>query len=462
MTVQQGTLGIAQAGRARPAQSRLAGLVGWRLSDQAVQGVVTAAVMIVAARALGPSRLGELSFVLAIGAMLTPIVTTHNQVIVHDLVAEPDARRSILGASLVYGLVLATLLFAALVVVAVVAVDERTTRIALILGATTLPCIALSIGEGALQADSLGREIAIARGGSSVIGAGLKLAVIAIGGGVAGFVLAGTAQAIVTSFALFLFARSRVNDAFPLRVDWSRVRQLARRSLPLALSALSISVYMLLDQVVLGFMADDAELGRYAAAVRIAMAPVVLPMVVMTSATPGLAALRTESHELYIAQLQRLINFLGLLGVLIGGSLAIAAPILIRVVYGRPYSHAANVLSIVAIADIFVFLSVATGVWFVFEGRQTSYMTRAIIGALINVALLLVLIPRYGGHGAAWAALAAYCYVALFGNFLDKRTQPVFWMVLRSLTPRSLVSTFRRDLVGQVRARFSHTTGAQP
>jgi O-antigen/teichoic acid export membrane protein len=435
-------------------------LVGWRLSDQAVQGLLTAAVMVVTARVLGPSRLGELSFVLAIGAMASPIISTHNQVIVHDLVSQPAARRTILGASLVYGMSLALAIASALVVVALVAVDERTTRVALILGAITLPCVALAIGEGALQADARGREIAIARSGSSLIGATLKLSVVVIGGGVAGFVVAGTAQALLTSIALLLFARSRVRDAFPLQVDWSRVRDLARRSLPLALSALSMSVYMLVDQVVLGFMVDDAELGRYAAAVRIAIAPIVLPMVVMTSATPGLAALRTESHELYIAQLQRLVKLLALSGVLIGGAIALAAPLLVRVLYGQPYSGAGSVLSIVAVADIFVFLSVATGVWFVFEGRQTSYMTRAIIGAFINVALLLVLIPRYGGHGAAWAALAAYAYVAVVGNYLDARTRPVFWMVARALTPRSLVSTFGSELVGPVQRRLAARKGA--
>jgi O-antigen/teichoic acid export membrane protein len=183
-------------------------------------------------------------------------------------------------------------------------------------------------------------------------------------------------------------------------------------------------------------------------------------MVMMTSATPGLAALRTESHELYLLQLQRLINFLALSGVLIGGAIAIAAPVLIRVLYGHPYAGASSVLSIIAAADIFVFLSIATGVWFVFEGRQTSYMTRTIIGALINVALLLVLIPRYGGHGAAWAALVAYSYVAVFGNYLDKRTRPVFWMVVRSLTPRSLVSALRTDMVGQLRGHFVGRKGA--
>jgi O-antigen/teichoic acid export membrane protein len=453
VTAQQGTLGITQPARVAARPGPLARLVGWRLSDQVIQGVLTAAVMVVAARSLGPAGLGELSFVLAIGAMLTPIITTHNQVVVHDFVATPHERRSILGASLVYGLVLALVLFAVLVVVALTVVDNPTIRTALIVGATALPATALTFGEGALQADVRGREIAIARSGSSLVGAVCKVGALVGGAGAVGFVTAGSAQVVLAAVALGLFARRMVDDAFPLRVDWVRVRNLARRSLPLALSAFSISIYLLFDQVVLGFMSDDAELGRYAAAVRIAIAPVVLPMALMTSATPGLAALRAESNELYLAQLQRLINLVALAGVIIGGTLAITAPLLIRVLYGHQYSGAAGMLSIVAVADIFVFLSVATGVWFVFEGRQTSYMTRAMMGALLNVALLLLLIPRYGGYGAAWAALSAYGYVAIVGNHLDRRTRPVAAMVLRSLTPRSLMITARTDIVGAVRSR---------
>jgi PST family polysaccharide transporter len=53
---------------------------------------------------------------------------------------------------------------------------------------------------------------------------------------------------------------------------------------------------------------------------------------------------------------------------------------------------------------------------------------------VINVLLNLLLIPRYGGLGAAIATLAAQIVAVWLATLLYRPTRPVFHMQLRAMT----------------------------
>jgi len=52
---------------------------------------------------------------------------------------------------------------------------------------------------------------------------------------------------------------------------------------------------------------------------------------------------------------------------------------------------------------------------------------------LSNVVLNYILIPVYGGQGAAWATLVSYAIASFFAVLLYPRTRPVFWLMLKAL-----------------------------
>lgn len=72
------------------------------------------------------------------------------------------------------------------------------------------------------------------------------------------------------------------------------------------------------------------------------------------------------------------------------------------------------------------------------------------LGALANVVLNVILIPRYGMMGAAVATLVSYSAASYFALLLSQRTRPVFWMMTRALLmPWRAVSTIRNLRLGK-------------
>jgi PST family polysaccharide transporter len=75
----------------------------------------------------------------------------------------------------------------------------------------------------------------------------------------------------------------------------------------------------------------------------------------------------------------------------------------------------------------------AHGMWEINENLTRLSFQKTTIGAIMNIALNLWLIPRYGATGAAIATLISYVVVntVLIGVF--SKTRPMFMMQVRSL-----------------------------
>jgi len=120
-------------------------------------------------------------------------------------------------------------------------------------------------------------------------------------------------------------------------------------------------------------------------------------------------------------------------------ALAIAIPmtfasdVVVRVLYRSQYEGAGPILAVHIWAALFVFLGVAQGPWSINEGFTRLALFRTVLGAVVNVFLNLIWIPRFGPIGAAIATTASYALSAVLLNFASGRTREIFWMQLKSI-----------------------------
>ena len=74
-------------------------------------------------------------------------------------------------------------------------------------------------------------------------------------------------------------------------------------------------------------------------------------------------------------------------------------------------------------AGVFVFLGVASGKWFMAENLQIFSTINTTIGAVVNIGLNYILIPKIGIEGAAWATLISYFIAAYLCLAFWKKTR---------------------------------------
>jgi polysaccharide transporter, PST family len=225
--------------------------------------------------------------------------------------------------------------------------------------------------------------------------------------------------------------------------SWKATRPVALRLLsdswPQLLSSMAIMIYMRIDAVMLREMGGEEAVGIYAAATRMSELWYVIPMALLATVLPSVVQVRETDRGLYYRRLLRLFSLMSGISLTLAVPIALLSGRLITLVYGSDYAAAGPVLAVHIWASLFVFLGSAQETWNIAEGLVKLSFYRTLGGAAINVALNLILIPRYQGLGAAWATVIAYAFAAVFGNLFSAHTRPIFVLQVKSLLfPRYL------------------------
>jgi O-antigen/teichoic acid export membrane protein len=240
-------------------------------------------------------------------------------------------------------------------------------------------------------------------------------------------------EAVLAAIGLVIVYRRRGEGPGRWEVSAARARSLLRDSWPLILSGMVTMVYMRIDQVMLREMVGEREVGLYSAAVRLAEVWYLVPMALVASLYPNLVAAKQADEALFYRRLQRLYDLMAILGYAIAIPGMLLAGLVVRWLYGVDYREAAPMLAILVWTTVFVNLGVARSLFLTAMNWTRLHLFTVAVGGAVNVGLNLLLIPRYGGVGAAIATCVAYAMASYGACFLYRPLFPTGRMLTRSL-----------------------------
>lgn len=431
----------------KPTRTQILKNIAWLMGDRIIRIVLGLLVGVWIARYLGPDEFGKYSYAFAFisifGAM-TPLGL--HPIVVRDIVRDPPSARFLIGNAFVLyaAFSLAVSLFICLILVPLLDKDAATAN-AIILLSGTLVIKSTDIVKAWFEAQIQSKFVALLESLSFTIVSALKVALILIGAPMMAFVWAAALEALLIAITL-LWCYHRTAHRL---TDWSflpkRAKALARDSWPLMLSGLTIVIYMRIDQIMLGDMLGDSSVGIYSAAVRISEAWYFLPTTITASIYPAIAMLKKDSIALYAQKNQQLFSILIWLALGTAVATTFFADLIVKLTFGSSYAEAASILVIHVWSGVFVFLGVASNSWLVNENLQRLAFARALLGALINIACNVVLIPSMGGKGAALGTLIAQAFSSYLFDATHPATRSLFWMKTKAFSPRMpLQSLVRR------------------
>lgn len=174
-----------------------------------------------------------------------------------------------------------------------------------------------------------------------------------------------------------------------------------------------------LDLILLALFWTNREVGIYATAVFLAEMIWYIPAAVSTVLLPAVSSAGTESRakEISLKAIRHTV-FLSLAAAVV---LALSAQWLITMLYGTAFVPAVRalqvlLLGVVMLAPAKLIVSHLAGVG---KSQYVSYL--ALSGLALTLLLDIILIPRYGMLGAAWASAAAYSCSGLLSLYWLKR-----------------------------------------
>lgn len=233
---------------------------------------------------------------------------------------------------------------------------------------------------------------------------------------------------LITSFVVLIFLLFFFNFRIqPLRIAWNQDiwKKFLGRSWPLGLAMIFSMVYLYIDSVMLGFWGQINEVGWYNAAYRITGIPLVAMALISMSFYPILSKFFKESK----GKFQKFWNYqMGIMIILamplIIGGIFMASKIIVFF-YGVNYMQAIPVFRLLILVAGINFLFVSYNIALVVSNQQKKHLWICLITAVVNIALNLVLIPRYSFYGAGLSTLFSYIILLTLEVEFSRRFTPI-------------------------------------
>lgn len=388
---------------------KLAKNVAFRTGTEAFNKLVNLGFVVLVARKLGADGLGRYSFLLVLTSILGLIADCgFSRLMLREVATRRDEARKLLGASMLLKAFLSGVVFGLLWVVIRGLNRPGGTATGVGVGMTeaylfAAYCILLSFMEmfnaffvvdQRLDLDAVTNVVQ--RGGAVLLGIVLVLQGMGIEG--IGYAFA-VATAIAAALALGLVTRRFGRPTFGL--DIGLFKSLLKEAIPLALTVFFSTVYFRIDQVMLGWIRSEKELGWYSAAYRVFEVTVLVPSILMLIALPMFSRLVKESKQILVTAGQQFLVILLTLGLAISVVVGLSAPKIITL-FGRDFGAESSLALVVLMGTAApIFCNFVLTTLLIALRMQVRLMYCFMAGAAINIALNYVMISRWGYIGAA-------------------------------------------------------------
>jgi O-antigen/teichoic acid export membrane protein len=390
---------------------------GWMLADRLVRLAVVLVTGIFMARYLGVERFGQLNYASGVvGLFFTLTIMGLDEIVVRDLVRDPDKRPSLLGTTAVLKFLGALLLLVLVYATTLVEqMEDYTTALVMIIALAELlkPMVAV---EYWFQARVNGGPMARVSIAETLLGAGYKLLLIYIQAPLMWF-----AWSYVIETAVMALGNAWVYRAQGFRLaEWRWEKTLAvdilRQSWPLIIYGVALLVQARIDQVmiygvlesVVGSGAAYQEVGQYSVALRMVEALGFLPVVLQKSFAPAITGAKQRSPEQYAQRLTDFYRLMFLLFLLTAIPLYFLAEYVVVLLYGESYRMAGHLLALFGARLFFTNMGVAKTSFITNESLFKYSLLTVLIGATVNVSLNYFLIPTMRANGAIISSLVSF------------------------------------------------------
>jgi O-antigen/teichoic acid export membrane protein len=216
-----------------------------------------------------------------------------------------------------------------------------------------------------------------------------------------------------------------IPDIFTLKLKFNPViwRKIIIYSLPLLLAGLAGMVNEMLDRILLKIYLPDGvnvmrEIGIYGANYKIAILMTLFIQMFRYAADPFFFSQSKEkdAKKTYADVMKYFIIF-GLL-IFLGVMLYLD---IIKYFIGADYREGLRIVPIILLANLFLGIIYNLSIWYKLTNRTRFGAMIAVFGAVITIVLNIILIPKIGYMGSAWATFFCYFSMMLLSLYLGSR-----------------------------------------
>lgn len=230
--------------------------------------------------------------------------------------------------------------------------------------------------------------------------------------------------------------------------------RLLRLSVPLAVSGASVTIYSLLDKLMLGYFEEPSQVGLYTVARNVVETSLFPTFALIMALRPSLAGAyasgdRARCSHLINRSLRNTVSYSSCVVVVF---VCLAHP-LITGLFTDAFAKSAELLTLFLPLVVMRSLGAVILPGLIAADRAGTYARLTFVGALLNFVLNMLFIPVYQAKGAVAATLLSYLPVEIIGlravaqSFPDIWRRGDTWRVVKTAGAGVLVVAVYRNMI---------------
>ena len=408
--------------------------IGWLTAEKILRLPASVLTTVIIARYLGPNDFGALSYAMALLSLFAIFGGLGlNQILQREFNMHPENAGQLMAASIT------AIIFAATcssIIINIIAVTYLAPEVASLIAVGT-GILYLKVSDvlfSYYDADVRAKVYVKPQIIFLTIAVFVKIALVQFEFSIIYFMLVTILEPLGVIIAvIYSLATEKLTLLKNWRFKYVLFSNLLRDSWPLAVTALAVSLYMKVDQLMVGSILGLEEVASYTIAVKITEMAYFFPSVVMLSYFPQLQKKYSLSEKSFEKEFRKIMFGTVIFTIFIICVVSVLADDLILFLYGADFSSASDLIKIYIINLLFVSFGIVGGKWYLLKNLQKISMYRAFLGVLINIPLNLILIEHLGVNGAAISSVISFSIVGLFSDLLLPKTRRVFVLKLQSI-----------------------------
>ncbi|WP_052696202.1 flippase [Palaeococcus ferrophilus] len=374
------------------------------------------------ARYLGPANYGILSFALALNGIFGVIANFGlDPLTVREVARDKNLAKKYLANGLVLKLLFGTLTFLIVLIVADISGYPQITKmVVLIITLSTIVSGINKLFSDIYQAFERMEFMSLGQILQSMLYLVFAVTVIKLGLDVVYFAMI----YLIVNLCILGYHTVVITWKFlkpKIEADLNFWKSIVREAWPFALTAVFISIYYWVDSVMLSYMKGDEVVGWYNAAYRIIMLSLTVPALLNISIYPSMSYYWKSDQKVFYKLFNGYFTLMLPLAALLGVSVTALSNSITLIIFGSKYLPSAKILKILIWAPVSVYLSSPYGRLLEASNKQQISAKITGSGALINVALNLVLIPQLSAEGAAIATVLTEAFITSYVIIYSKK-----------------------------------------
>ena len=238
------------------------------------------------------------------------------------------------------------------------------------------------------------------------------------------YVLIMSAMTLLGQLLLWYYLKGQIRL---VKVSIKDVKKHIKPNLTLFVPVIAVSIYKIMDKIMIGGISDISEVGYYESAEKIIQVPLAFISALGTVMLPRVSnMLSNGGDKKAMMYLSKSIAFVMFLSSIMACSLVAIGYEFAPLFFGDDFQKAGTIIMILSVTILFVsFANVIRTQYLIPKEKDKIYIRSVFLGAIINLAMNLIFIPPYGSIGACFGTIAAEFIVMFYQAFAVRRELPI-------------------------------------